>query len=76
MVDLQYLNVIEMHVSASTKWLNDVRKGYGEDTIFSPVLEYLNNSDENEDKKTSSKQSHRVKERAKSYTLEEGLLYH
>jgi len=61
-VDPQYLNVIEMWVSASTEWLNDVRKGYGEDTIFSAVLEYLSNSDENEDKKTSSKQSCRVKE--------------
>jgi len=75
-VDPQYLNVIEMGVSASTEWLNDVRKGYGEDTIFGSVLENLSNSDVNEDKKTSSKQSHRVKERAKSYTLEEGLLYH
>jgi len=36
----------------------------------------LSNSDRNEDKKTSSKKSRRVKERAKSYTLEEGLLYH
>jgi len=36
----------------------------------------LSNSDENEDKKTSSKQSRHVKERAKLYTLEEGLLYH
>jgi len=69
-------NVIEMQVSASTEWLNDVQKGYGEETIFGPVLEYLSNSNENEDKKTSSKQSRRVKERAKSYTLEEGLLYH
>jgi len=75
-VDLQYLNVIEMRVSASTEWLNDVRKRYEEVTIFGPVIEYLSNSDENEDKKTSSKQSRRVKERAKSYTLEEGLLYH
>jgi len=65
-----------MWVSASTEWLNNVRKGYGEDTIFSPVLEYLSNSNENEDKKTSSKQSCHVKERAKSYILEEGLLYH
>jgi len=32
-VNPQYLNVIEMRVSASTEWLNDVRKGYGEDTI-------------------------------------------
>jgi len=68
-VDPQYLNVIEMRVPASTKWLNDVRKGYREDTIFGPVLEYLSNSDE-------SKQTCCVKERAKSYTLKEGLLYH
>ena len=65
-----------MQVSASIEWLNDVRKGYGEDTIFSPVLEYLSNSNENKGKTTSSKQSRRDKERAKSYTLEEGLLYH
>jgi len=75
-VDPLYLNVIEMRVLASTEWLNDVRKGYGEDTIFGPVPEYLSNSDENKHKKTSSKQSRRVKERVKSYTLEEGLLYH
>jgi len=37
-VDPQYLNVMEMRVSASTEWLNDVQKGYGEDTIFGPVL--------------------------------------
>ena len=36
----------------------------------------MSNSDENKDKKTSLKQSRRVNERAKSYTLEEGLLYH
>jgi len=65
-----------MQVSSSIEWLNNVRKGYGEDTIFSPVLEYLSNSNKNKDKTTSSKQSRRVKERAKSYTLEEGLLYH
>jgi len=75
-VDPKYLNVIEMRVSASTEWLNDVRKGYGEDTIFGPGLEYLSNSNENEDKKTSSKQSCCVKEPAKSNTLEAGLLYH
>jgi len=75
-VDPQYLNIIKMRVSASTEWLNDVRKVNGEDIIYGPVLEYLSNSDESEDKNTSSKQSRRVKERAKSYTLEEGLLYH
>jgi len=74
--DPQYLNVIEMRVLASTEWLNDVRNGDGEDTIFGSVLEYLSYSDENEDKKSSLKQSRFVNERGKSYTLEEGLLYH
>jgi len=60
-VDPQYLNVIEMRVPASTKWLNDVRKGYEDDTICGPVLEYLSNSDKNEDKKRSLKQSRRVR---------------
>ena len=75
-VYLQYLHVIKMWVSASIEWLNDVRKGYGEETIFGPVLEYLSNSKENMDKKTSSKQSRHIKEQAKLYTLEEDLLYH
>jgi len=65
-----------MRVSASTKWLNDVRNGYAEDVIFGPVLQYLSNTDEKDNKKASSKQTRRMQERAKSYTLEEGLLFH
>jgi len=65
-----------MRVSASTEWLNDVRNSYVEDTIFGPILQYLNNTDEKENKKASSKQTCRIQERAKSYTLEEGLLFH
>jgi len=65
-----------MRVSASTEWLNDVRNGYTEDAIFGPVLQYLSNIDKKENKKASSKQTCRIQERAKSYTLEEGLLFH
>jgi len=65
-----------MRVSASTEWLNDVENGYVEDAIFGPVLQYLSNTDEKENKKASSKQTRRIQERAKSYTLEEGLLFH
>jgi len=74
--DLQHLNIVEMRVSASTEWLNDVQNGYVEDAIFGPVLQYLSNTDEKEKKKASSKQARRIQERAKSYTLEEGLLFH
>jgi len=65
-----------MRVSASTEWLNDVRNGYVEEAIFGPVLQYLSNTDEKENKKASSKQTCRIQERAKSYTLEEGFLFH
>jgi len=74
--DPQHLNIVEMRVSASTQWLNDVRNGYVEDAIFGPVLKYLSNTDEKENKKASSKQTRRIQERAKWYTLEEGLLFH
>jgi len=74
--DPQHLNIVEMRVSASTEWLNDVRNGYVEDAIFGPVLQYLSNTNEKENKKASSKQTRRIQERAKSYTLEEGLLFH
>jgi len=74
--DPQHLNIVEMRVSASTEWLNNVRNGYAEDAIFGPVLQYLSNTNEKEKKKASSKQTRRIQERAKSYTLEEGLLFH
>jgi len=53
-----------------------VQNGYVEDAIFGPVLQYLSNTGEKENKKASSKQTRRIQERAKSYTLEEGLLFH
>jgi len=73
-----YLNIVELRITASTEWLDNVRKGYGEDAIFGRVRQCLNEntSTGNENKKVDSKQNRRVKERAKSYTLEEGLLYH
>jgi len=74
--DPQHLNIVEMRVSASTEWLNDVRNGYVVDAIFGPVLQYLSNTDEKENKKACSKQTRHIQERAKSYTLEEGLLFH
>jgi len=74
--DPQHLNIVEMRVIASTEWLNDVQNGYVEDAIFGPVLQYLSNTNQKENKKASSKQTHRIQERAKSYTLEEGLLFH
>jgi len=72
----QHLNIVEMRVSASTKWLNDVGNGYAEDTIFGPVLQYLSNTNEKENKKARSKQTRRIQEQEKSYILEEGLLFH
>ena len=70
------LNVVELRVSASTEWLDDVRNGYGEDAVFGPVLHYLSNVRELENRNTDTKQKQRIRERAKAYTLDEGLLYH
>jgi len=53
--DPQHLNIVELRVLASTEWLNDVRNGYAEDVIFGPVLQYLSNTDEKENKKARSK---------------------
>jgi len=60
--DPQHLNIIKMRVSASTEWLNDVRNGYAEDVIFGPLLQYLSNTDEKENKKANSKQTCRIQE--------------
>lgn len=71
------LNVVELRVSASTEWLDDVREGYSQDVIFGPVLEYLQrDADEQETVRETTKKTRRVKERAKSYSLQDGLLYH
>jgi len=66
-----------MCISASTEWLGNIRKRYKEDAIFGPVVRNLSNSTMKEkEKKPTSKQDRRISERAKSYTLEESLLYH
>lgn len=69
---LGLLNVIELRISASEEWLNDVWEGYIHDVIFGPVLEYLQGNYS----KADSKKAHRIRERAKSYLLQDGLLYH
>jgi len=67
-------NAIDLRLSASEEWLNDVRKGYEEDVILGPVFEYLR--DGQSSGKKDNKRTCRTKERAKSYSLQDGLLYH
>jgi len=55
-----HLNGVELHISASTEWLDDVRNGYKEDAIFGPVVEYLNDPSEKDDKNTDTKQRRRI----------------
>ena len=69
---LSLVNVVELHISASEEWLNDVRKVYPGDSILGPVVGYLRE----ESAVPDTKQHRRVKERAKTYRLEDGLLYH
>jgi len=70
------VNVVELRISASDEWLDDVRNGYKENAIFGPVVHYLRDPSEKDNKNTDTKQRRRIKERAKAYTLEEGLLFH
>jgi len=72
------VNVVELRISASVEWLDDVRAGYAQDPVFGPVLEHLNRRDDagKDDRKVDNRTARRVKERAKSYLLEDGLLFH
>jgi len=67
------LNVVELRISAFNDGHEDVCRGYTESLIFGPVLKYLS-ADGTTIPKT--KKERRISERAKSYFLEDGLLYH
>jgi transposase InsO family protein len=74
----ELLNIVELHISASKEWLDDVRVAYGEDLIFGPVLDHLR-MDDTDNQATctgNTKKYRRTRERAKSYLLQDGLLYH
>jgi len=71
------LNSVELQITASMEWLEDVGKGYTHDVVFGPVLDHLQSVDTGEvTTKLNTKTTRRVRERAKSYILENGLLYH
>jgi len=53
--------------------LDDIHAGYTEDLVFSPVQEHLNDKGSETPK---TKKAWRTRERAKSYVLQDGLLYH
>ena len=53
--------------------MDDIRAGYTEDLVFSPVLEHLNDKG---GETPRTKKARRTRERAKSYLLQDGLLYH
>jgi len=53
--------------------LDAIRAGYTEDLVFSRVLEYLNDKG---GETPRTKKARRTRERAKSYLLQDGLLYH
>jgi len=53
--------------------LDDIRAGYTEDLVFGPVLEHLNDKG---GETPRTKKARRTRETAKSYLLQDGLLYH
>jgi len=67
------LNDIELRISASNDWLDNIGAGYTEDLVFGPVLEHLNDKG---GETPRTKKARRTRERAKSYLLQDGLLYH
>jgi len=73
----ELVNVVELRISASEEWLDDVRKGYSQDFVFVPVLEVLQGDEGSRDIGTpKDKKTRRIRKRAKAYFLQDGLLYH
>ena len=71
------MNVVELRISASQEWLQDIQKEYTQDITFAPILEHLQSSGIRRDITTSNdKKSHRIQERAKGYIRQDGLLFH
>jgi hypothetical protein len=74
-VDL--LNVLELPISASKEWLDDVRKGYMQDVMFEPIVKLLQGGEVGRDIKISKdKKTRWTRKRAKAYFHQDGLLFH
>jgi len=71
------VNVVELRISASQEWLQDIQKEYTQDITFAPILEHLQSSGIGRDiTTTNDKKSRRIWEHAKGYILRDGLLFH
>jgi len=71
------MNVVELRISASQEWLQDIQKEYTQDIMFALILEHLQSSGIGRDiTTTNNKKSRRIQERAKGYILQDGLLFH
>ena len=69
------VNVVELRISASQEWLQDLQKEYTQDITFAPILEHLQSGGIGRDiTATNDKKSRRIRERAKGYILRDGLL--
>jgi len=71
------VNVVELRISASQEWLQDIQKEYTQDIRFAPILEHLQTSGIGRDiTATNDKKICRICECAKGYILRDGLLFH
>jgi len=71
------VNVVELRISASQEWLQNIQKEYTQDITFAPILEHLQTSGIGRDiTATNDKKSRRIWECAKGYILRDGLLFH
>ena len=74
---IEPVNVVELRISASKEWLDDIRDGYTQDHVFGPIVEFLQGGEVSGDTRTTNgKKSRQIRERAKAYFLEVNLLYH
>jgi len=75
--EVSLVNVVELRISASQEWLQDIQKEYTQDITFAPILEHLQSSGiERDITATNDKKSRQIRERAKGYILRDGLLFH
>jgi len=75
--DESLLNTVELRISASEEWLQDIRNEYRQDVVFGDILEHLQGSAAKEgNQPVDTKKSRRIRERAKGYLLRDGLLFH
>jgi hypothetical protein len=71
------INLVELQISASEEWLQNIQTEYRQDMVFVDILEHLQSSGVVKDiTATNTRRSCRIQERAKGNLLWDSLLFH